>query len=606
MSGFLCVGAVFAVFFSCLFVLFSPSRACFLRRIARFGFLYLQIEFLSIPFCGVYFLFVHIVIVCSCSMDSLGKTVTVQAPPELRRFTQATMLPGILDNLGKDDVNSVQFLPGGSFRASFSSPEHKVRVESKGHFNIGSHQCVIQATGPPQVDVYVHYYPFEAPDADIRNLLSKFGQVKGLRYQSFPGYAHVKTGSRIVKMVVEREIPSQQSIRGFPCRIWYKGQPIRCNICREVGHLAASCPNKGLCRRCKEPGHTAGQCTRAWNTAQTSVPAAAGPSTSGVPPSAPAPRSRRGAVSKRASTVPDAFEETKLLLAEAMEVGSAASDIDYSASEVDEGDEVDSESDAISDYDTSEEDHLLAEDVDLSLKKTRSATKRDKREFVVSAATVPAVPSDAAASAAPVAPAGPAAPAVPAAPAAPAVPAPPAAAAVPAAAGASVMDPGGETMQSSAPGKNNRSTKCTESTVSEPPEKGGSIKSNIVSEPPEKGDGLKSNIESCGNGNIVNVETIETVDVNVRSESSVMEDNSFPVDNGAGVVVATSSGSLSGPSGPSSSGVPAEVAVSSEPSGARKISSRKNRAARFSPMEGLAAIRQHSRTPPYAGRSQKK
>ena len=40
-----------------------------------------------------------------------------------------------------------------------------------------------------------------------------------------------------------------------------------------------------------------------------------------------------------------------------------------------------------------------------------------------------------------------------------------------------------------------------------------------------------------------------------------------------------------------------EVAVSPEPSGAQKISTRKSRAARFSPMEGLAAIRQHSWTP---------
>ena len=186
-----------------------------------------------------------------CRMDHFGKTVTVQTPPppELRRFTQATVLPGILLNLGKEAIHSVQFLPGGSFRASFSSPEHKVRIESKGRFNIGSHECVVQATGPPQVDVYVHYYPFEAPDADIRSVLSTFGQIKGLRYQSFPGYSNVKTGSRIVRMVVEREIPSQQSIRGYPCRVFYKGQPIRCNICREVGHLAASCPNKGLCRR---------------------------------------------------------------------------------------------------------------------------------------------------------------------------------------------------------------------------------------------------------------------------------------------------------------------------------------------------------------------
>ena len=115
----------------------------------------------------------------------------------------------------------------------------------------------------------------------------------------------------MIKMVVEREIPSQLTIRGFPCRVWYKGQPVRCNICRDVGHLAASCPNKGICGRCKEPGHTTGQCSNAWNTAQTSVPTAAGqfPS-SGVPPSAPA-------------------------LAEAMETGSAASDEDFSDDEVD-------------------------------------------------------------------------------------------------------------------------------------------------------------------------------------------------------------------------------------------------------------------------------
>ena len=150
---------------------------------------------------------------------------------------------------------------------------------------------------PPQVDVYVHYYPFEAQDADIRSVLSKFGQIKGLRYQSFPGYSNVKIGSRIVRIVVEREIPSRQAIRGYPCPVWYKGQPIRCNICREVGHLAASFPDKGLCRRCKEPGHTAGQCTKAWNTAQVSVLTVAGPSSSGVSP--PAPRPQRGAVCER-------------------------------------------------------------------------------------------------------------------------------------------------------------------------------------------------------------------------------------------------------------------------------------------------------------------
>ena len=131
-------------------------------------------------------------------MDRFGKTVTVQTPPpppprELRRFTQATVLPGILNNLGKDAVSSVQFLPGGSFRVSFSTSEHKVMIENKGRFNIGKHECTVQATGPPQVDVYVHYYRSRRP-------MSKFGQIKNLRYQSFPGYPNLKTGSRIVKI----------------------------------------------------------------------------------------------------------------------------------------------------------------------------------------------------------------------------------------------------------------------------------------------------------------------------------------------------------------------------------------------------------------------
>ena len=163
-------------------------------------------------------------------------------------------------------------------------------------------------------------------------------------------------------MVVEREIPSQQSIRGYPCRVWYKGQPIRCNIFREVGHLAASCQNKGLCRRCKEPGHTAGQCAKAWNTAQVSVPAVAGPSSSGVSPAAPAPRPQRGAVCERATpvSVPDPFDETEMLLAEPMDTESVASDVDYPDSEVGEVDEAVSDGwNGISDYDTSEEDHLL-------------------------------------------------------------------------------------------------------------------------------------------------------------------------------------------------------------------------------------------------------
>ena len=109
----------------------------------------------------------------------------------------------------------------------------------------------------------------------------------------------------------------------------------------------------------------------------------------------------------------------------------------------------------------------------------------------------------------------------------------------------------------------------------------------------------------CNVENNVTTENIDNSSVNICSEATVLEGNSAQLDKNVGVAVATSFSSLSGPAGLSSSRVPAEVAVSPEPSGPRKISTRKSSAARFSPMEGLGAIQQHSRMPPFSGRPKK-
>ena len=105
--------------------------------------------------------------------------------------------------------------------------------------------------------------------------------------------------------------------------------------------------------------------------------------------------------------------------------------------------------------------------------------------------------------------------------------------------------------------------------------------------------------------NISNVELRcdNNVDKPVSKETSISEGDSVPVDTG--VSTPPSLGSFSQPSGSVSSEAPADVVASPEPPKPRKISTRKNRAARFSPVEGLAAIRQHTRTPLYSGRSSK-
>ena len=266
-----------------------------------------------------------------------------------------------------------------------------------------------------------------------------------------------------------------------------------------------------------------------------------------------------------------------MLLAEAMDTESVASDVDYPNSEVDEVDEAVSDgSNGISDYDTSEEDHLL-EDVDLSLKKTRSASKRAKRESGVESrnAPAPAVSSSAIA-----------APAVLVAPAVAAAPAAPASSAVQS-----------STLQCASGARKGNVFEISSVSESTKPK-------TLNSEISSVNNSVEGNVE-CNVENNVTTENIDNSSVNICSEASVTEGNSVQVDKNVAVAVATSFSSLSGPAGLSFSRVPAEVAVSPEPSGARKISTGKSRAARFSPMEGHATVRQHSRTPPFSGRPKK-
>ena len=47
--------------------------------------------------------------------------------------------------------------------------------------------------------------------------------------------------------------------------MWYRGQPLQCLMCREIGHRAQSCPLSGQYRYCHQVGHMARDCARAWD-----------------------------------------------------------------------------------------------------------------------------------------------------------------------------------------------------------------------------------------------------------------------------------------------------------------------------------------------------
>lgn len=87
-----------------------------------------------------------------------------------------------------------------------------------------------------------------------------FGTIKEVRFQRYTHLPDVATGTRIVRIDLKRSIPRFVRISKYRCKIWYRGQPVYCDICKEGTHLALNCPFKGKCLACSEAGHFARKC----------------------------------------------------------------------------------------------------------------------------------------------------------------------------------------------------------------------------------------------------------------------------------------------------------------------------------------------------------
>ena len=158
----------------------------------------------------------------------------------------------------------------------------------------GIHHFEVTESDAPSIPVFVHYLPMETGEDAIKLALHPFGEVTSLSHQVFPSHRDISTGTCIVKMSLNQHIPFEMTIRGYPCRVWYRGQLVKCVICKGA-HKAAECPDKNKCRRCHQPVHAAKDCTNAWGTVPPNPnPPVPPPDVPTNPPSAPGP-SRRAA-----------------------------------------------------------------------------------------------------------------------------------------------------------------------------------------------------------------------------------------------------------------------------------------------------------------------
>ena len=160
------------------------------------------------------------------------------------------------------EVVAIQQCPNRIARVTFEEGGEaaKADFQDEGSIRIFGVECEVVSPAPPVEKVLVYNFPYENSDGPVHRALSDFGSVEGISYQTWVGLPGIHTGTRVVKMVRSSPIPRSLVIGGVRCKIWYRGQPVTCDVCREVGHVAAKCPNKGRCFRCRQQGHMARDC----------------------------------------------------------------------------------------------------------------------------------------------------------------------------------------------------------------------------------------------------------------------------------------------------------------------------------------------------------
>ncbi|PFX13250.1 hypothetical protein AWC38_SpisGene22684 [Stylophora pistillata] len=159
-------------------------------------------------------------------------------------------------------VVAVQACPGRVASVTFAvgGEPAKAYFEELGAVVLDGLECRVAQPPPPPPQlstVVVSWFPFEGPNEAITSALSAYGSIKSVRHQVWPDRPSVSTESRIVSMVVKKEIPRFISVRGASCKVWYRVQPLRCDLCHKVGHRSAQCPLKGKCFKCAKEGHLA-------------------------------------------------------------------------------------------------------------------------------------------------------------------------------------------------------------------------------------------------------------------------------------------------------------------------------------------------------------
>ena len=170
----------------------------------------------------------------------MRRTVTLRIGRIPQDVSRPEVIRMLAERFGTWKLLAVQFLPGFRVQLTFDSVEAKNTIERQSEVEIEGYPCQVVGGGPSLESVLIFHLPYELDNGVIQAAMQQYGEVGGIRHQLHPD-STVHSGTRVVRMVRKGPIPRHMKVEGWSAKVWYRGQPVECDICG-AGHVSRYVP----------------------------------------------------------------------------------------------------------------------------------------------------------------------------------------------------------------------------------------------------------------------------------------------------------------------------------------------------------------------------
>ena len=135
------------------------------------------------------------------------------------------ILPQLLQKFEPDEVRCVQFLRGGKARVTFRKSSARDYWLTK-VLHLKGHDVPVTRDGEKLSVLHLRDLPYEVHADDLQDFFSAYGTVLAMERSTNADFLSLCDGNRVIKMILEKDLPYFLTVFGFECRLWYRDQPI--------------------------------------------------------------------------------------------------------------------------------------------------------------------------------------------------------------------------------------------------------------------------------------------------------------------------------------------------------------------------------------------